>query len=252
MSFCSSCGHEIQQGTIKFCPQCGIQLPRDGAPQAAPASIVPPLPAPSIKPETSGMAIGSLICGIFFFFFPSAAAAVVLGHLSQSDIRRSGGRKTGAGLALAGLVLGYFGLTSLIIIVLIAIPNLLRAKLVANGASAAVTLHTLNASALMYSNSYGGFPHALSDLGPPAGTSTPASSAADLIDALTAGGAKNGYTFAYVPVSTDHSGFVTGYSITASPVTPGTTGTRYFFTDQSDMIRAEENRPATAESPPYR
>jgi len=87
MNFCSSCGHEIPQGNVKFCPQCGVQLPLDGAPQTAPASRVPPPSAPSIKPETSGMAIGSLICGIFFFFFQSAAAAIVLGHISQSDIR---------------------------------------------------------------------------------------------------------------------------------------------------------------------
>jgi hypothetical protein len=59
--------------------------------------------------ETSGKAIGSLICGLFFLFFPIAIVAIVLGHLSLSDIRKAAGRLTGQGVAVAGLVLGYLG-----------------------------------------------------------------------------------------------------------------------------------------------
>ena len=35
----------------------------------------------------------------------------IMGHISRAEIRRSGGRKTGDGMALAGLVLGYIGLS---------------------------------------------------------------------------------------------------------------------------------------------
>jgi hypothetical protein len=40
------------------------------------------------------------------------------------------------------------------------------------------------------------------------------------------------------------------YIITATPAIPGSTGQRYFFTDQTGEIRAESNRAATADSPP--
>lgn len=79
--------------------------------------------------ETSGKAIASLICGVLFFIFPVAIAAVVLGHLSFSDICKSGGRLVGNGIATAGLILGYMGLAAvpfILIIAAIAIPNLLR------------------------------------------------------------------------------------------------------------------------------
>src|SRR5258708_37525386 len=57
--------------------------------------------------ETSGKAIGRLVCGLLFFFPPSAILAVIMGHLSLSEIRRSAGRLGGRRGAIAGLVTGY-------------------------------------------------------------------------------------------------------------------------------------------------
>src|SRR6202051_4475100 len=54
----------------------------------------------------------------------------------------------------------------ILIIAAIAIPNLLRSKMVANEASAVGTLRTLNTAAVTYSVTYGGYPSALSKLGP--------------------------------------------------------------------------------------
>jgi hypothetical protein len=185
-----------------------------------------------------------------FFIFPSAVAAVIMGHISRAEIRRSGGRKTGDGMALAGLVLGYIGLSiiPLLIISAIAIPNLLRARMAANEASAAGSLRVLNTSAVVYSTTYGVFPPSLAALGP---SSSPSSTAANLIDSALAGGTKSGYIFVYYPIFRPRrEGETERYIITASPVTPRTTGMRYFFTDQSGTIRTESNRVATAESPP--
>jgi competence protein ComGC len=173
-----------------------------------------------------------------------------MGHISRAEIRRSGGRKTGDGMALAGLVLGYIGLSiiPLLIISAIAIPNLLRARMAANEASAAGSLRVLNTSAVVYSTTYGVFPPSLAALGP---SSSPSSTAANLIDSALAGGTKSGYIFVYYPIFRPRrEGETEGYIITASPVTPRTTGMRYFFTDQSGTIRTESNRVATSESPP--
>lgn len=140
--------------------------------------------------------------------------------------------------------------TIILIIAAIAIPNLMRNKIQANETSAVGSLRALTESALLYSNSYGGFPHALSDLGPAAG-GTPASSAsADLIDSVLASGVKSGYRFVYAAGTTDPNGNVLSYTITATPVAPGSSGQRSFFTDQSGTIRNTNNGNADATSPP--
>jgi prepilin-type N-terminal cleavage/methylation domain-containing protein len=140
--------------------------------------------------------------------------------------------------------------TIILIIAAIAIPNLMRNKIQANETAAVETLRTITGSALLYSNSYGGFPHALSDLGP-APSGTPASAAsADLIDSVLASGVKSGYRFTYAPGTTDPSGNVITYSITASPVAPGSSGQRSFFTDLSGTIRSTSSGTADATSTP--
>jgi type IV pilus assembly protein PilA len=140
--------------------------------------------------------------------------------------------------------------TIILIIAAIAIPKVLSAKIQANEAAAVVTLHTLNANALMYSNSYGTFPHAISDLGPAATGTPPSSGAADLIDSSLASGIKSGYKFTFKVVATDPAGNVDSYTISATPVTPGSTGQRAFFTDLSDTVRASQSGVADSSSPP--
>ena len=140
--------------------------------------------------------------------------------------------------------------TIILIIAAIAIPNLMRSKIAANEATAVEALRTLNSTALMYSTTYGGFPHAISDMGPAGGSPNPSSSAADLIDSVLATGIKSGYKFTFSVVTTDPAGNVLSYAIAASPVIPGTTGQRSFFTDQSGTIRASANGSADASSTP--
>jgi Domain of unknown function (DUF1707)/Domain of unknown function (DUF4190) len=57
--------------------------------------------------ETNGLAIASLACGLAQFVFGPLATipAIVLGHMARSQIKRTG--EQGAGLALAGLILGW-------------------------------------------------------------------------------------------------------------------------------------------------
>jgi hypothetical protein len=56
---------------------------------------------------TNGLAVASLACGLAPFIFgpPAAIPAIVLGHLARRQIKRTG--EQGAGLALAGLILGW-------------------------------------------------------------------------------------------------------------------------------------------------
>jgi Domain of unknown function (DUF4190)/Domain of unknown function (DUF1707) len=71
--------------------------------------VPPPPPAPPPALRTNGLAIASLVCGVAqMMLWPLATIpAVVLGHVARSQIRRTG--EQGAGLALAGLILGWIG-----------------------------------------------------------------------------------------------------------------------------------------------
>ena len=137
----------------------------------------------------------------------------------------------------------------ILIIAAIAIPNLLRSKMAANEASAVATLRTYNTAIVSFSTTYGTDPATnLAQLGP---ATTPSSTAADLVDSLlgSATPTKSGYTFSYTAGAAS-GGIVSQYSITAQPQS-SSTGQRYFFTDQSGVIRQTTNGTAatTASNP---
>jgi type IV pilus assembly protein PilA len=140
--------------------------------------------------------------------------------------------------------------TIILIIAAIAIPNLMRSKIQANETAAVGALKALTESALLYSNTYGGFPHVLSDLGPASGGTAPTSASADLIDSVLSSGIKSGYRFTYLAGTIDPSGNVLSYTITATPVSQGSSGQRSFFTDQSGTIRNTASGTADSNSSP--
>ena len=59
--------------------------------------------APPMPPATSGWAIASLICAII----GASILAIIFGYIGRNEIKNSGGRITGDGLALAGLIIGW-------------------------------------------------------------------------------------------------------------------------------------------------
>ena len=144
----------------------------------------------------------------------------------------------------------------ILIIAAIAIPNLLRSRIAANQASAVGSLRTLNTAEVTYATTFNtGYTATLGDLGPPS-TGNPVATAAGLIDSVLSGSSnggstatqssKSGYTFTYTAGATDTSGRINTYGITATPISVGTTGTNYYFTDMSGVIR--QNSTAVAGS----
>lgn len=276
--FCPKCGM-ANADSAQFCNKCGspLRATRPTAPSSGPipgalpqqyanAGMAVPYAGPT---ETSGKAIGSLICGIFFFVLPSAILAIILGHWSHSDIRKSGGRLTGRGAGTAGMILGYIGVASIplvLIVAAIAIPNILRARAVANEAAAVNTLRAMNTALVTYGAEYGnGFPtnsNVLTTGDPAAGNCNHAA----LLDRSYDFGSHHGYNFYYTPVypgdgdkpaispkaaaANCTSAGASGYQITADPI-PGPFGYRHFYTDQTGLIRfTREDHPATADSDP--
>ena len=219
--FCPKCG-QPNPDTTQFCSSCGQALGAPPLTSQAVGSVAPP--PPLAPPETSGKAIGSLICGLLGFIFPAAVVAIILGHISRSEIRKSGGRLTGSGLALTGLIFGYLGVAfiPILIIAAIAIPNLLRARTAANESSAVGMVRTINVAEATYSASHPdvGYACSLDDLRSIAG------GVANLEH-----GERHGYVF-----SIDNCTQKT-YTITAVPHTLNQTGTRAFCSTEDGVIR---------------
>jgi type IV pilus assembly protein PilA len=123
----------------------------------------------------------------------------------------------------------------ILIIAAIAIPNLLRAKMAANEASAVASMRTYNTSIVAYQTTYGTDPSTgFAQLGPAA---VPSAAGADLVDSLLgiAVPVKSGYTFAYTPDPAPVGGVFSSYKILAVPAS-ASTGQRKFYTDQSGVI----------------
>ncbi len=134
----------------------------------------------------------------------------------------------------------------ILVIAAIAIPNFLHSKIAANQSSAVGSMRSLNTACVSYSTSYGQFPSALTDLSPVGSGGTISSTSADLIDAVLASGSKSGYTFVYTAGTSNQS-----YSVTATPIIPGSSGQNMYFTDQSGVIRTDvSGAGATAASTP--
>ena len=68
--------------------------------------------SPVVRPvRICVLAIWSLVLGVIGFCAGiPAVGAVLCGHVGLSRIKRSGGGLSGAGWAIAGLILGYLGL----------------------------------------------------------------------------------------------------------------------------------------------
>jgi len=152
----------------------------------------------------------------------------------------------------------------ILIIAAIAIPNLMRARMAANEASAVGSVRTITTGEISYqaANWYNGanligFSAALTDLGANGGAcatggSPTATSTCLIDDVLAKAGAatspKSGYYFVYTAVANGTNNV--GFYVQAQPAQPGQTGNRYFYGDQSGVIRFNPTAVATVTDNP--
>jgi type IV pilus assembly protein PilA len=138
----------------------------------------------------------------------------------------------------------------ILIIAAIAIPNFLRSRVAANQSSAVASLHTLAIAEMTYSSTYGGgFSVDITSLAMPSGGGNTSSTAAGLIDSALASGSKSGYTFTYSPGPVDTSGRINAFNFSAQPVS-SSTGTQYYYTDESGVIRQNSSTTAASTDSP--
>ena len=126
----------------------------------------------------------------------------------------------------------------ILIIAAIAIPNLLRARMQANEASAAASLHALNTAEISYSSAFPsiGFSASLANLGdggvsPCSGSAT----ASCYIDPNLASGTKSGYIFSYIQDASSTPSL--HYSVNVDPLSRGISGQRSFYSSDTNVTR---------------
>ena len=107
------------------------QAPYGGYPSAGGYQAPPPPPGagwpgpygqpyggyPYAPPQrTNGLAIASMVLGILWLYWIGSILALVFGYMARTQIRQRG--EAGAGMATAGIVLGWIGVGVLVLAVL--------------------------------------------------------------------------------------------------------------------------------------
>lgn len=138
------------EGMDDWKPVGALNILPAGAPPAVPEvpaiPAVPPVPAaipsrpaslPNQPPaqvisgtETCGQATTSMILGLLSCALSclTAIPAVIFGHIALNKIGKSGGRLSGRGMAITGLVLGYLQIAALPVMMGIALPAFVKVQ----------------------------------------------------------------------------------------------------------------------------
>ena len=126
----------------------------------------------------------------------------------------------------------------ILIIAAIAIPNLLRARRSANEGSATASMRTVGSGELLYRSTQGSF-GTLAQL-----------SADSIIDNVLGSGTKSGYAFAATPNATSPDLQFTAVGTPQVSTGATQTGARFYFIDESQVVRFNLGGPATSGSTP--
>ena len=138
--YCSKCGKE-NPDNAQLCHSCGSVLTST------------PTQGPAVSVKTSGMAIAAMVLGILSFFTLGLTAlpALIFGIISLVIIEKSGGRITGRGFAITGIVTPVLGVIPLMAILM---PALARTRSHAFRMVCGTNLSGIGKAMLIYSNDY--------------------------------------------------------------------------------------------------
>lgn len=154
---------------------------------------------------------------------------------------RKRNRHSEAGFTLMELLIV---ISIMLILMLIAIPNMLNLKASANETSAMQSLHAIYEAQIQYNTNYpaNGYACSLSALGGDASAGAPTPQAAQLLQADLASGYKSGYIFHIVNCTkqtVNNQDMYTSYEAVAVPQAVGKTGHRGFCIDMTGEIKTD-------------
>jgi hypothetical protein len=67
--------------------------------------------------ETNALAVAALLLGVLWIGWIGSLLALVFGYRARRQIKRSGGLQQGSALATVGIVLGWFGVATLLLVI---------------------------------------------------------------------------------------------------------------------------------------
>ncbi|MFL5688444.1 MAG: DUF4190 domain-containing protein, partial [Chloroflexota bacterium] len=117
-----------------ICRHCGAQVTpagwQPGPTVSAPSGVATAPGAPvhglGIAPprrSTNGMAIASMVLGIVWVCGIGSILALIFGYIARRQIRDSMGAQGGDGMAIAGIVLGWIGVATFAVFLVVGIVN---------------------------------------------------------------------------------------------------------------------------------
>jgi type IV pilus assembly protein PilA len=129
----------------------------------------------------------------------------------------------------------------MLVIMMFAVPQMLKLKKSANEQSAIQTLHVIGAAEASYNNGSNGYACPISSLGGDPKAGAPTAQAAQLLDpVLAASGQKAGYIFTVTcgsKVTISNQDVYTSYELTALPQTVGKTGDKGYCSDENNVVK---------------
>jgi prepilin-type N-terminal cleavage/methylation domain-containing protein len=132
----------------------------------------------------------------------------------------------------------------ILIIAAMAIPNLLRARIAANEASAASSVRKIATAEFAYTSAYPtvGYAPTLAELGGVA-PCTPSSTTACILDSVVSSGIKSGYQFAAKGVAGSSGTLNTAFVAGSAPLNFNVSGVRYFCIVTDGVLRSDPGTP---------
>ena len=160
---------------------------------------------------------------------------------------RAKGGKQSEGFSLIELLIV---IAVILVIAAIAIPNLLRAKIAANEASAASSVRRIATAELAYNAAYPtiGYATDLASLGGPATNCSPSSTTACILDSVISGGSKSGYLLAAAGFSAS-GGPNDAFVASSAPSAFNITGVRNFCIVTDAVLRSQTGIPGGTPTP---
>ena len=98
-----------------------LGTPEEAAAAAADAYRELPGQPVAVFSQINSLAVASLLLGVLWLGGIGAVLALVFGYRARNQIKNSEGRQTGSGLAAAGIIVGWIGITILVVILASAI-----------------------------------------------------------------------------------------------------------------------------------
>ena len=156
------------------------------------------------------------------------------------SVHQFGGRQArGSSLKGFSLIELLIVVAIILIIAAIAIPNFIKSKMAANEASAVNSIRAINTSEVAFASACPalGFTTTIADFG-----AGPCPNGQNLLDAQLVTGTKAGYNFL---LSGGSGSPVSAYGLNANPLS-ASSGSRYFFSDQTGVIHYKTGAAADA------